>query len=353
MGIIHIFADGRVRSGYLAAAADVQIGRSTVRLAAGDNVIFREDGRVERCTPNAGITVSTGGRQVGFKGGELIVNPDGSVVSGTLLQDTKLAVGGVEATFVGGTQISYYPSGAVRDGQIRPLIVEVGGQEVSLSGNANFFENGVPLSGVPQGEVKVGGNAFTFSWVKFDSSRRVILGELSGLHTLRLGGRSFVFYTSISFSEDGSVASGNLFPGRSEPVTFTMDGKPFTTRLSYVKFDPDGAIKYAETAEDNEFTFQGEKIPKWSLIYVYRSKKGDESAFYFPKDSSYRLQLEQDVPVMIAGEELMVPKGSRVEAGFLTNDEDAYLLIPSKALVFMGQTIGRADADVSRGDLEK
>jgi hypothetical protein len=340
-GMIHFNANGRVRSGFLSAAADFQIGKSRVRLLAGDSVTFRQDGSVEACTPSTGVTVSVGGRQVSFKGGyELIVNPDGSIASGTLAQGTKFNVGGTAITFLG-DYISFYPSGAVKSGKIGETIARVGRLEVKLNGGTKFFENGIPTEGVPLSPgAKVGANTFSFRYVKFDSLSRVVYGELSSPIDLLMGGRHFVFDFSISFYEDGSVKEGRP-SSASPPPTFMIDGKPYTERLVTVGFYPDGGVTSAQPTQD------------WSRIYVYRSKTGEEQAFLFNVSGNNDLQLQQDVPFMVAGEGLWAPKGTKTSIGFLTGPSGSESALLSRDLIFMGHSIGQAGEQVSRADLEK
>jgi hypothetical protein len=352
-GIIGIYANGRIRSGVLAAAADFQIGKSRVRLAAGDSVSFREDGTVEASSPGAGITVSAGGAQVRFKGGDLTVSPDGSIASGTLAEDTSLKIGGVATTFLGGSTVSFYPSGAARVGTIRQMTMTVGGFEVRIQGEEVFSEKGVPVYAVPLGPVTVGGTTYSFTSVKFDAAQHVVEADLSSPTDVLVGGRHYVFQETIRFFADGSVKAGVL-SNLTEPFSATIEGKPFTTPLVYAEFNDDGGMAFANTARDNTLTFDGEAIPDWSLIYVYRSKRGDEAVYYLPRTDTYRLTLRQDLPFMIAGEEVWMPAGSKIDNGFFSNPPESTSVLLSKSEVTLnGKPIPLADTFVSRLELEK
>jgi hypothetical protein len=350
-GIVAFFPSGRIHSGALAGAADFQIGKSKVRLIRGDSVSFHEDGSVETCTSSAGITVFAGGRQVGFK--QLVVNPDGTVASGALAADTTLEVGGTAATFLGGSGITFHPSGSIWVGTLTATIVKLRGIDARIEGETVFFENGVPVYAVPMAAVTVGGVTISFRDVKLDSSGRVREGELTSPTDLLVGGRHYIFSSSISFLEDGSVKSGGLSTSLSVPFSFMIDGTPLKTSLQYVAFYPDGGLKWAETPADSSFTFNNEKIPDSSLVYVYRSKKGEESTFFFPRKEQYQVQLTEDVPIMIAGEEIWMRAGSKVDTGFFTDSPDGTMALLSKDVTVTGSIVGHADSLVSMTELAK
>jgi hypothetical protein len=139
------------------------------------------------------------------------------------------------------------------------------------------------FSSIPSGTIRIGTiRTTTFKLGGFEVR---VEGELSR-PDLQVGGMRYVFHSELRFYEDGSVKAGGLSTELMEPFTFMIGGSPLKTGLASVVFHPDGGIMWAETTRGNAFTFKKEKTPDSSLVFVYRSNEGNESAFFLPKDPS-------------------------------------------------------------------
>jgi hypothetical protein len=67
-------------------------------------------------------------------------------------------------------------------------------------------------------------------------------------------------------------------------------------------------------------TFDGAEIGGASMVYAVRAMEGEEIDFFFTaKDAFMRFELDRDVPLGIAGRELVLPKGSHATPGIFSD----------------------------------